>query len=330
MGGTPRVGQKGLQRAIHAIVLDALSRSVGGTLATNGELQQQVGVGAGTVQRALDLLADRGALRTTARGHLGRRIDAISLGDCWQAAGLAPVRISMSTGGPIELDALEAALSDELTRMGIPHGFAHVRGGNGRLADVSAGRSDIAVVSAGTYRCALDSLGLDGLGPARLFPPGTYYAPERLVVLRGPAAADRGLARTVAIDRQSFDHEALTMAEFPIEAGFTHVDMHFTEVPARVLAGIVATGIWHVTESPFPLFLTGLEAVPLVRPQALTVMDALSGAAMVGRAGRSELAAVLHALELGSLVPDQQQALEDERAWLDSFAAEAAAVTLAG
>lgn len=318
-GGVAGTGS-GLHRAVRAVVLDALTRGVGETLATNGEFRESLGVGAGTVQRALDLLAERDALHTTARGHLGRRIDRIGIGHCWQAAGLNPVRFILSPAGPVELDALEAALADELTELGVPHTIHHERGGNGRLQAVSDGRYDIGVVSAGTLHGAQENLGLAGIGATRVLPPGTYYAPERLVVLRGPAADDPLGRNRVGIDTESFDHEALTRAEFPESGGFEYVEMHFTEVPARVLAGLVGAGVWHITTSAVPLFLTGLSVEQLTLPGAVRVRDALSAAAAVAWSGRPELRAVLEGLQLAGIEDDQRAKIKAENQAVDQLA----------
>lgn len=312
----------GLHRAVRAIVLDALTRGVGETLSTNGEFRERLGVGAGTLQRAHDLLADRDALRTTARGHLGRRIDGIGLGDCWQAAGLSPVRFLLSPAGPVELDVLEGALGDELTTLGVPYTVHHSRGGNGRLQAVARGDYDMAIVSAGTLQGVRRSLAPSGLGAARVLGAGTYYAPDRLVVLRGPAADDPLGARRVAIDAESFDHEALTLAEFPASAGYEYVQMDFTEVPGRVLAGLVGAGVWHMTASAVPLFLTGLVAEQMATPAGRRVRDSLSAAAAVASADRPELKAVLDALRLPDLEQRQRDRITAEVAAMAELADE--------
>lgn len=315
----------GLHIAVRAIVQDALAKGVGQTLTTNGEFQERLGVGAGTLQRAIDLLAERDALRTTSRGHLGRRIDSIRLGDCWQAAGLSPVRIVMSPAGPVELDVLEQALADDLTGLGVPYTMHHARGGNGRLQAVIAGRFDLAIVSRGTYEGMKRSTAGFGLGGARVLGEGSYYSPERLVVLRGPLSNDPSLQDTIAIDYESFDHEALTLAEFPADAGYRYVQMDFTEVPARVLAGLVGAGVWHVTTSAVPLFLTGLSAEQMATPAGRNVRDLLSAAAAVAGARRPELSAILDALQLPGLERRQRAGLDAESAATGRLVAERAA-----
>lgn len=305
--------KRGIQLALHAIVLDALSRDLGDVLITNGEIQERTGVGAGTIQRAYDLLADRGALKTTSRGHMGRRLDSIEVGECWQAAGLGRVRFVLSSGLPIEQRILEEVLARELSDLGVPHTFVHKSGGNERLRGVSDGEYDVAIVSIGTLEGAKEKLGLTGLGAERRYGAGTYYSPERLVVLEGPNDKNSSSATTVAIDTSSFDHEILTEAQFPASANLEYVEMPFAQVPARILAGLVSTGVWHISAMPIPFFLTDLRVSPLSEERFKPILNTVTGAAAVAWSGRPELKAILKALNLNGLLEEQQAEIRQER-----------------
>lgn len=313
----------GLHPAVRAIVLESLRRGVGQTLSTNVQFKREHDIGAGTMQRALELLRERGALRVVSRGHLGRVIEAIDVGQCWQAAGLPPASLLLPPSGPAESDVLDDRLAEEFTRLGIPHTVHHRPGGAGRLAAVVRGEHDLAVVSAGVLDAAVRASagGEGGWGAVRRLDPGTYYGPGRLVVVRraGDPAGSGSAGTRVAIDRSSPDHAALTVAEFPESAGHTHVDVPFTAVPAQVLRGRVDVGIWHIMRSVIPLDLAGLETVPLARPEARAVRDRLSGAALIVAGTRPELAAVLAELRLDDLARVQAAALAAESAEADAL-----------
>lgn len=320
--------QQGLGPAMRALALDALAKGVGATLVKNTTLRDELGISAGTIQRALDVLADRGALRTVSRGHLGRRIEHVNVGHCWQSAGLEPLRVLLSPGGAVEMDVLEATLSEELTEIGIPHSVRHQRGGAPRIHSVSAGEHDLTVTSAGTLDGVRSLAGAGWQGVERLLGPGTYYAADQLVVLRRQRDLDEGLAPVrVAIDRHSFDHEALTLAEFDPEAAFEFIDVPFPEVPAYVHAGVVDAGVWHVTRSAIPPRQAGLALVSFQRPRGRAVRDDLSAAAIIGWAGRPEIRSVFDSLDLTTLESDQQAGFtaEDQRAAVLAAAARSAA-----
>ncbi|MYW96084.1 hypothetical protein G3I59_37140 [Amycolatopsis rubida] len=303
--------QQGLEAALRALVVDALAKGTGGTLTTNTALRTELGISAGTIQRALDLLADRGALATVSRGHLGRRIESVDVGAGWQLARLAPVRVVLSPAGAVEMDALEQAIAASLGELGIPHTVQHLRGGSQRLSAVRNGEHDLTVVSSGTLDGTRAAEATAWHGTVRTLEPGTYYAPARLVTVRRTDALTRAPA-SVAIDRDSFDHEALTRAEFPGDAGFRYVDVPFPDVPAYVAAGIVDAGVWHVTRSPIPVELAGLSLLPISRPEAEAVREKLSRAVLAMGGAREEIRAVLSALQFAQLDEEQNRGFEEE------------------
>ncbi len=300
-----------LQPAIRALVTEALSRGLGATMSTNAEFQQQFGIGAGTIQRALAVLRDRGALELTSRGHLGRIVASINVGPAWRLAGLAPVRMLLPPGGAAEVDVLEEVLAENLTELGIPHTVHHLRGGARRVNAIEQGTHDLALVSAGVHRQHRTESRKSEDELTRVLSPGTYYAANRLVVVQRTDRADER-PQTIAIDHRSSDHVLLTRHEFPKEAGYTYVGTPFTSVPATILRRTADAGIWHMTRSVIPLDLAGLTLRPLQVPEALAGAEALSAAALVGWAGRPELRTVLQELRLGELEARQEQAIEAE------------------
>lgn len=301
----------GLHQAVQVIVKDALSRGVNSPMRTNIAFQEAYGVSAGTMQRALALLADRGALEVVSRGHLGRVIRSLDLAQCWQAAGLDPVRLALPPSGPPEADVLADQLAEGLTASGIPHTVKHLPGGAARLAAVRSGAHDLTVVSAGILAHSAHSWPAgDATALLRQFPAGTYYAPGRLVVVRlTHDARDAGLR--VAIDENSPDHAALTRTAFPRSAGHAYVPTTFTGVPRAVLTGDVDAGVWHIARSVVPPRLAGLRLDPLTDPATMELARALSPAVLVGSPSRPELAPVIAALTLDGLLDAQRQALAD-------------------
>lgn len=297
---------QGLYPAVRGVVNEVLARRVGDTMPTNASFKSEYGIGAGTLQRAINLLQERGAVRLTSRGHLGRTIVAIDVGQCWQAAGLDAVRLLLPPGGATEFDLLEAQLSEALTKLGIPHTVTHQRGGARRLVDVVAGAHDLTAVSWGVVDAALAD-GAAELGPMRRLDRGTYYADGQMVAVT--RVSQVGRPKTVAIDRDSPDHVALTLAEFPQDRGFEYVAAPFPEVPAWVARGRVDVGIWHRTATVVPLDLAGLRESRLQQEAARATEQRLSGAVLAAAPQRPELAAVLPALELDALAAAQRTAL---------------------
>ena len=301
----------GLHLAVRVIVEDALSRGVDSSMPTNVAFQERYGISAGTMQRALALLADRGALEVVSRGHLGRVIRSLDLAQCWQAAGLDPVRLALPPSGPPEADVLADQLAEGLTASGIPHTVRHLPGGTARLAAVRAGAHDLTVVSAGSWADSGHNWPTDDANALlRELPAGTYYAPGRLVVVRLADDTRAGPVR-VAIDENSPDHASLTMVAFPPSAGHEYLPTTFPGVPRAVLSGEADAGVWHIARSVVPLRLTGLRLDPFSDPAAVELARVLSPAVLVGTPDRPELRPVIAGLDLGGLVEAQRRALAD-------------------
>ena len=284
-----------------AVARDALAVGLEGRLPTNQQYLVEHGVGAGTMQRALDELRATRALRTVSHGHLGRVITALDVAATWRAGGLDPIRLLLPPAGPVEITALEAVVAEALSRLGIPHTVRHRRGGSVRLAMARAGDGDLAVVSAGALSAADQGFRFRALGV------GTYYGPDRIAVVsrRGGQTPPR----LIAIDTDSPDHRALTLAEFPPDQVDRYVAVPFPHVPAAVLDERVDAGIWHITPSVVPLDLAGLELRGLATPAGRAAWQATSEAVLVAGSLRRELQAVLTGLDLTDLAERQDQAI---------------------
>ena len=308
----PAVLQRPLHQALRAIVVDALRVGVGAPLPTNSHYLRTVGASAGTIQRAMTLLAEQDALTVTSRGPRGRIVDSVDVGRAWNIAGLAPLRLLLPPSGPIEIEVLTESLAGELTALGLPHTIRHQRGGARRIDAIAAGVVDLAVVSAGVLNAAAQRL---DLAQTRVFAPGTYYAAGRLVSV---SLADvRGLpspGARVAIDPDSPDHVLLTEAAYPRADGYRYVECAFPDVPAAVLRRDVDLGIWHLSHTVIPLDLAGLRCTELAAPDALGAWRSLSAAALVGSTRRRELASVLAAVRLQALAEAQQHRIHEEEA----------------
>ncbi|MFC0861625.1 YhfZ family protein [Sphaerimonospora cavernae] len=235
-----------------------LEREVGQRLPSTQLLQQETGLGAGTVVKALRELQSLKAATLKARGHQGTTIEARHVGRLWSAAGLGTFVLVLPPPGPIEQQATHTAVRTALSKILIASQVEYLRGAARRLEEVYQGRANAALMSAGAYRHLLGTRpGIVGVNLG----PGSYYADRSLVLVRR-AGVELGPIPRVAIDRSSVDHTTITEATFG-DIKTEPVDCPFIEVPARVLAGEVDTGIWHAMPTVIPPHLAGLELTPL-------------------------------------------------------------------
>ena len=215
--GATRVGglQPSNQRAVQGIAKNRkLPRPIGARLETTLQYQQDLGVGAGTVQKALRLVESVGAARLRQAGHRGTFIEEHDLGLLWNLADLDHVRIALTPPGALEQYGLAAGLTEEFGRVDVPISQHFARGGERRLALLAQSETDVAVVSRGAAQAFL--MGNTEWQFFELGPHSYYSEDSLLVVSLQRARRGRGSApKRVGIDRTSRDHEQLTLAEFP-------------------------------------------------------------------------------------------------------------------
>ncbi|WFE36437.1 YhfZ family protein [Micromonospora sp. WMMD975] len=254
-----------------------LAREVGQRIPTVQELQASTNAGTGTVVKALRNLQESGAVTLTARGHQGTVVVNRDVGQLWNAAALGNFRMILPPQGPIEQQGILEVVQNALTGLGVAVVADFRPGARTRLEDVYHERVHATVTSAGAlerHRATLPGLtGLD-LGPA------TFYSHGSLVVVEHATRPPRAPLR-VGIDRNSYDHQRLSEAEFGDRAP-EYVQVPFVLAPAAVLAGDVDAAVWHSMPTVIPPELAGLRLNPLGGPAAL-VCGQISPAVIVTR-----------------------------------------------
>ena len=244
----PAAWDRPLPRVLRAIVLDALRLGIGAALPTNAHYLGTVGATAGTIQRAVAVLAEQEALTTTSHGAAGRQIGSLHVGRAWTLAGLAPVRLLLPPSGPVEIDALVDRITDRLDRARPPsHREAPARrfpparrrgrGRRGRRGGVVGGA-----------RRAADRL---GEVPIRQLGPGTFYAAGAVVSVVRAADPRRGPPASPSIATPPTTHCSPRPHTRPMRATSTS-SVPLPEVPAAVLRGDVDAGVWHRSPSVVP------------------------------------------------------------------------------
>jgi hypothetical protein len=287
-----------------------LSLGAGQRLPSTLELQERLGVGSGTVQKAFHLLEETGVATTDSRGHLGRFVVSLDPGRIWSLAGLPAIHAVLTPPGAFEIYALVDGLLDEFARLGLSLQINYQRGNMKRLERVGSSETSFAVMSSG----AAASLRRDDLVIASLG-KDTYYSPGSIVALSrigGPAAAELGRPLRVGVDRESSDHLELSRAEYNETTEIEFVDCQFPKVPAEILAERIDVGIWHRMMLIVPLELMGLAAHPL-SPSAAALLTSRSAASIVFSQTNLELTKVLDYVDLERVATAQKRRLEELR-----------------
>ena len=283
------------QRTLQAVARQLLELEPGDRLPTAVELQTQLGVGSGTVQRILKSLESVKTVTLRARGHLGTYIETSDVIGLWKAAGLGAPHVALPPVGSREILGIAMALTSELERLVSLPTFGYYRGAAARIARL-AESADLTVVSSG----AAAHLGLidDPMYLTRELAPNSYYAPGSLVVVsRGGRRSSEPLR--VGIDPTSDDHERLTRAEFA-DASAEFVPTDFRRLPVAVLEGEIDTGIWHRVELLITPEQAGLEVRPIGR--ATTKLSTELSTATLVACAATPGAALLRDIDAAELV----------------------------
>ncbi len=307
--------EQAILNAKRYIVIHALKLGVGGKLITSQELNKQYGVAAGTAQRALSVLSETEALLTSSRGHLGRIINHIDTGLCWNIAKLQPVQLLMPSSGSIEINVLIQYITNKLGQLNIPYFMASQPGSKKRISQITKGNYDLTLVSAATVQEMQDAL----LKPQiKMMHLGSYYSDNRLIFVFRKNTFKKDWKK-IAIDKNSIDHTQFTLAEFPDDGRYEYIKTPFNQIPARILNNEIDAGLWHMTRSPVPLENAGLCAQKFKRKQTIELYQKISAAAFVASHFRPELVSLFDEIDAKEVAKRQKQALADEDFYNKAF-----------
>ena len=300
------------QRAVQMLARDVLGRVVGDRLPTSLQWQELLGVGSGTVQKGLRVLESAGAVTLRARGHQGTYIVNRHVGRLWAIGGLGHVTGALPLPDSPEGSGLAAGLRAQFDGLGIPLQMLYMHGASRRVRVVDEGQADFAVLSRGAAE------------HSRSTPPdrewtevdlGThsYYSDASIVVLEHPTQSDStARVHRIGIDRDSYDHTQLTLAEFPAADGYEFQAMDYPHLPAAVALGEIDAAVWHRTSLLIPLEVVRITVRSLERSEAIDTCETLSRAILFARRERPEVEVALGELNVEQIRDAQMRVLRNE------------------
>lgn len=264
-----------------------LNTPLGDRIPTVQTLQSEIGVGSGTVVKALRTLQNSATITIEAHGHLGTVLVERDLGSLWELAHMGNLRVLLTPPGPVEQHALAAAIRQSMGEQQIPLVIDHVPGAKRRLQEVSVQGAHVTVTSRGAFaqhEAEYPNLRANELGER------SYYDYDSLVVVARKGRAGTHPKR-VGFDPSSDDHAQLSWAEFGDDV--THVPCSFVEGPAGVLKGDFDAVVWHRMLTIIPPELAGLVVRPLSISDDAGQIGQLSRAVLVTREADRAVGALL-------------------------------------
>ncbi|TSD58169.1 GntR family transcriptional regulator YhfZ [Aeromicrobium piscarium] len=224
----------------HRLALELSAASAGDRMPTVQDLSERHQVGKGTVQAALALLEEAGAVEIRPRGKLGTFVTSIDHRLLWELAGGSSVSVAMPLPYSRRYEGLATGLHAAFIEVGVPLTLMFVRGAADRAAALHRERADFAVMS------RLAAEGDPELEIIRDFGPHTYVGAHGLVLAEGRDPEDPDLR--VAVDPSSTDQTALTMARFPQLPDDRLVEVSYNQLGRYFADGLVDATVWNLDE----------------------------------------------------------------------------------
>ena len=282
-----------------------LSVEPGDRIPTTSDIAAELGVGFGTVEKAILALRDGDIIKTRARGQMGTFLLERDLQRQWTVAGLGSVVGLLPMPNSMLFVALATGMTAWLERTGVPFTLNFKNGGHVRIAALLDGRADFVVVSKKTaaFVCEAEP----SLAIAFNLADETYYAGHHIMT-----RADLDKPRdqwVIGVDPTSYDHVAFCEALFPDAA---RKEVRYVNLPYAIAKGEIDASTVH-----------SRALVPLEAAQSLLVEPTLqwdarfhdaSAAAVVYRRDNEPIRAVFSEAEDPQVIQEiQRLVLNGER-----------------
>ncbi|WP_170231132.1 YhfZ family protein [Pseudonocardia kunmingensis] len=297
--------------AVQLLARDLLTRVPGERIPTALQYQQLIGVGSGTVQKALRTLQSIGAVKLHPRGHTGTFLVDVAIAQLWSFASIgAPTAVLPLATSP-ELMGLATALREEFKRLQIPLQVLYTYGSGRRLELIERGEADFTVLSGAAAQDLCDN---DPTWQTLSLAPTSFYYENSWFILtrRGLDPLATNSIRRIGIDPSSHDHAMITEAEFPLESGYEYVEGNFPFMTEKLAVGEIDAMAWHQSSLAIPLAAVGIRTRPLQQPAALEAVARMHTAMIVVHSSRKELVRALQLLDLGALASLQGKVISQE------------------
>lgn len=272
------------------------------------DFAEELGCGNGTVQAALRLLEESGAIETAARGHLGTFLVRSERSILWRLSGLGTLLAAMPLPYSRRYEGLATGLRAAFEEAGTPFAITFMRGAGVRATALLEGKVDLVVLS----RFAADRLIEEH--PVELVAdlgPATYVGAHGLLLREGASLDAPGLR--VAVDHTSEDQRMLAERAFARRTDIEWVESSYMQLRDLFAQNLADATVWNLDEVQGRIGMGG-EVLPLGDEVTRDLSLRNSSAAIIGRTeGAKALSAVRNAVDLSIVTSLQAEVLRGER-----------------
>ncbi len=217
---------------------------VGARINTIAEYSEKYRTARGTVQSAIKLLEQYGAIRLEHKGHLGTFIDFLDYKVLWEFTGLNTIMGVMPLPYSKLYEGLATGLYKAIGEGEIPFGLAYMRGAQTRIDALKSGRYDFVITSKLAAMHCIEA-GLD-LDIAVEF--GRYtYVNEHAMIFSDSSKRNIEDGMKVGIDRSSIDHYLMTLKQCEGK-DVQLVDIAYNQIISKLKTDKIDAAIWNIDE----------------------------------------------------------------------------------
>ncbi|MCY7858546.1 transcriptional regulator [Bacillus sonorensis] len=241
----------------------------------------QLSIGRGTVQSALNLLADMKAIQLEARGHLGTYLVSKDNNLLLEIAGIAPLIGSMPLPYSRKYEGLATGIVEGFESAGKTVNLIYMRGGVNRIEAVRTKRSDFAIVSKLTADDAIAEY--PNLKVFKRFGPGSYVNAHKIFLADSQEDAVRGAVK-VGVDLESLDQKRLTMAEFESKNA-EFINVNYMQLFDMLNSIQIDAAVWNADDERM---IQTFRAVDFCSPKAKKMSEDTTEAVIMIDGGREQ------------------------------------------
>jgi hypothetical protein len=295
-------------RAAVMIARELFDWQVGTQILRVADYAEKFQVGNGTIQGALHVLAEMGAIQLETRGQFGTFLTGIDRNQTRTVAGLGPLLGSMPLPYSRRYEGLATAFYEVAARGGASISLNYMRGGSTRGDALRRGQVDFTVISAMAFDMA--GKGEPGLTAIAILPEGTYVG-DHAVLLVDPAAGGIADGMKVGLDPSSIDQLELTRAECSGRR-VSLVEAPYTVLLDKLLRREIDAVIWNADE--VQVRHPDISVRPLQSEVGREVSRRRTRAALVARADRHGVVDLLrNVMNPAALTAVQAEVLAGQR-----------------
>jgi len=224
------------------LACDFTANEIGDRINTVASLAEKYETGRGTIQTALKILQDYGAIVLEARGHLGTFITNIDHSKLLNIAGVKSIVGVMPLPYSKRYEGLATGLYNSLNSINILIDLAFMRGSNHRLGALKDKRYDFAITSKLTAEYYIKNG--ENIQIVMSFGEKSYVD-EHVLFIRDSEISSIKPGMKIGIDYSSIDQMVLTLTYFK-NMRVEYVPVIYSQLVNFIKTGRIDGAIWNI------------------------------------------------------------------------------------